>query len=145
MGRAGCTSFSSNARKTLLSHFRFRLNERFLYEYDFSDLWQHQIRIEGIEPFEQNKVYPVCIGGVNAAPTEDCGGPESYMDRIEHHQLNPPMGALKGIADAVRIVLNSQEEGNLREKIGDIDALQEARLTRVFSRNALTDAGSTAD
>ncbi len=126
VGRAGFTSFSTNARKTLLSHFRFRLNERFLYEYDFSDLWQHQVRIEGIKPFEENKVYPVCVGGVNTAPTEDCGGSEAYMDRIDHHQLNPPLDALEVIADAARIILNSREEEIIREKIGDLNALQGA-------------------
>jgi len=126
VGRAGCTSFSTDARKTLLSHFRFRLNERFLYEYDFRDLWQHQVRIEGIELFEQKKVYPVCISGVNAAPPEDCGGPKAYMDRIEHHWLNPPLEALEVIADAVRVVLKSREEENIRDQIGDLDALQEA-------------------
>src|SRR6266404_5503517 len=43
VNRMGCTTFTTDARKVLLSQFRFRVNERFLYEYDFGDLWQHQI------------------------------------------------------------------------------------------------------
>jgi hypothetical protein len=41
----------------LLSQFRFRVNERFLYEYDFGDLWRHQIRFERIHL----AVFRVCI------------------------------------------------------------------------------------
>ncbi len=124
-GPAWLHPFLNQRPKVLLSHFRFCLNERFLYEYDFSNLRQHQVRIEGIEPFEQNKVYPVCIGGVNAAPPEDCGGPEANMDRIAHHWLNPQLDALEVIADVARIVMNSQEEKTIREKMGDLHALQE--------------------
>src|SRR5271166_2632104 len=47
VSRMGCTTFATDARKVLLSQFRFRVNERFLYEYDFGDLWQHQIHFEG--------------------------------------------------------------------------------------------------
>src|SRR5258706_8138423 len=47
VSRMGCTTFTTDARKELLSQFGFRINERFLYEYDFGDLWQHQIRFEG--------------------------------------------------------------------------------------------------
>ena len=31
-----------------MGDFQFRINERFLYEYDFTDQWLHQIRIENI-------------------------------------------------------------------------------------------------
>jgi hypothetical protein len=35
-----------DARKIKLGDLHFRINERFLYEYDFGDLWQQQVRIE---------------------------------------------------------------------------------------------------
>jgi hypothetical protein len=50
VSRMGCATFTTDARKVLPSQFRFRVNERFLYEYDFGDLWQHQIRFEGVQP-----------------------------------------------------------------------------------------------
>jgi hypothetical protein len=77
LSRIGCTTFGIDARKELLSQFHFRVNERFLYEYDFGDLWQHQIRFEGIQPVCEKKLYPVCVGGACASPPEDCGGPET--------------------------------------------------------------------
>jgi hypothetical protein len=50
---------------------RFRINERFLYEYDFGDLWQHQVRIEKRLEIETSRSYPVCVGGQWAGPPED--------------------------------------------------------------------------
>src|SRR5271166_5648790 len=42
-GGLGCCH---DARKIKLGDLHFRINKRFLYEYDFGDLWQHQVRIE---------------------------------------------------------------------------------------------------
>jgi hypothetical protein len=58
----GCTTFRTDARKVLLSQFHFRVNELFLYEYDFGDLSQHQLRFEGVQPIREKKIYPVWWG-----------------------------------------------------------------------------------
>ena len=42
LGGLGC----HDAREIKLGDLHFRINERFLYEYDLGDLWQHQMRIE---------------------------------------------------------------------------------------------------
>ena len=65
-----------DARKIKLADLHFRVNERFLYEYDFCDLWQHQVRIEKRLEIETSRSYPVCVGGQWAGPPEDCGGPQ---------------------------------------------------------------------
>jgi hypothetical protein len=124
--RMGCTTFKTDARKVLLSQFRFRVNERFLYEYDFGDLWKHQIRFEGVWPIRGKKIYPVCVDGACASPSEDCGGPEAYMGKIDHHRWNPPLDELQLIADAIGRVLDSQGEERIRDVLGDVDALKEA-------------------
>ena len=100
--RRGCTTFTTDAGKVLLSQFRFRVNERLLYEYDFGDLWQHQIRFEGVQPIGGKKIYPVCVGGACASPPEDYGGPKAYMENIDDHRWNPPLDELQLIADARR-------------------------------------------
>ena len=69
-GGLGC----HDARQIKLGQLRFRINERFLYEYDFGDLWQYQVRIEKRLEIETNRTYPVCVGGQWAGPPEDCGG-----------------------------------------------------------------------
>jgi len=66
--------FDDNAQKVRLAGFRLRLGERFLYEYDFGDNWQHDVRLERILPLDQRQTYPICIGGKRSAPPEDCGG-----------------------------------------------------------------------
>jgi hypothetical protein len=52
-----------------------------LYEYDFCDLWQHQVRIEKRLEIEASRPYPVCVGGQWAGPPEDCGGSQAFLDR----------------------------------------------------------------
>ena len=71
--------FSDNPYLVSLKQFKFRLNERFLYEYNFYDNWQLEIRVEKHIPYDSSKSYPVCTGGVRAAPPEDCGGPCEFM------------------------------------------------------------------
>jgi hypothetical protein len=126
LSRRGCTTFRTDARKVLLSQFRFRVNERFLYEYDFGDLWRHQIRFEPIQPIREKKIYPVCVGGACASPPEDCGGPEVYMEKMDHHRWNPPLDELQLIAETVGRVLDSQGHQRIRAVLGDADALKEA-------------------
>ena len=63
ISRTGAAGFSTDARKVHLADFQFRLNERFLYEYDFGDLWQHEIRIERHLPIDGKRTYPLCVGG----------------------------------------------------------------------------------
>jgi hypothetical protein len=46
-----------------LADLAFRVNERFLYEYDFGDLWQVEVRIDRCVPIEAHRIYPVYIGG----------------------------------------------------------------------------------
>ena len=57
-GGLGC----HDARQIKLGQLHFRINERFLYEYDFGDLWQHQVRIEKRLGVETSRSYPVCVG-----------------------------------------------------------------------------------
>lgn len=67
-----------------LADFHFLPKERFLYEYDVGSndrpRWQHQVRFERALPVEPQRLYPVCIGGVGAAPPENCGGPKGLAE-----------------------------------------------------------------
>ena len=47
VAQIGGISFSDDPDAIRLNDFRFQINERFIYEYDFKDGWQHQIRVEG--------------------------------------------------------------------------------------------------
>lgn len=63
-----------------LLEFGFREHERFSYIYDMGDHWEHEIRIEALNP-SPKKSYPTCVGGSGACPPEDCGGPHGYLER----------------------------------------------------------------
>jgi Plasmid pRiA4b ORF-3-like protein len=48
IAKIGGMEFSDDPKEVKLSDFGLRMRERFLYEYDFGDNWQHQIRVEAI-------------------------------------------------------------------------------------------------
>ncbi|MFA5924433.1 MAG: plasmid pRiA4b ORF-3 family protein [Methylococcaceae bacterium] len=75
----GGMRFADNPEEVVLSAFGFRTRERFIYEYDFGDEWLHEVRIEKRLPLDPKKTYPVCIDGKHAAPPEDFGGAQAYM------------------------------------------------------------------
>ncbi len=60
----------------------------FQYVYDFGDGWEHSIKVEKILPPDPDLKAPLCIGGANACPPEDCGGPPGYEEFLE--AINDP-------------------------------------------------------
>ena len=56
--------------------------DKILYEYDFGDGWEHELRVEKILPAE-GRLSPVCLKGARACPPEDCGGPWGYENLLE--------------------------------------------------------------
>jgi Plasmid pRiA4b ORF-3-like protein len=79
--RLGGLACAHDAREFKLADLHLRLNERFLYEYDFNDLWQLQVRLEERSTIDPKRPYPVCVGGCWAGPREDCGGPKAFLER----------------------------------------------------------------
>lgn len=75
----GGTGFADSPNQVQLADFKFRIRDRFLYEYDYIDEWRIDIRIEQILPRQPGKRYPVRISGKRAGPREDCGGPRAFM------------------------------------------------------------------
>jgi hypothetical protein len=78
--RDGGITFADNPQQVRLADFRLRAGERFRYEYDFGDGWQHDIWLERILPPTPTQRYPVCSAGAGDCPPEDCGGPAGYQD-----------------------------------------------------------------
>ncbi len=56
--------------------------DRFRYEYDFGDSWEHDIVVEAVLPAEPGVAYPRCTGGRRAGPPEDSGGVWGYADLL---------------------------------------------------------------
>jgi hypothetical protein len=53
------------------------------YMYDFGDGWEHDMVVEKVLAPEPDMAYPVCIGGKNRCPPEDCGGIGGYYEFLE--------------------------------------------------------------
>lgn len=54
-----------------------------IYEYDFGDGWEHDLKIEKVLPAEKGNHYPACLAGKRACPPEDCGGPWGYQNLLD--------------------------------------------------------------
>jgi hypothetical protein len=79
--------FDDNPTQVYLSDFQFRSKEKFTYEYNFFDHWEHEIRFEKQLPIDSKRAYPLCIGGNRHVPPEDCGGAWAFMAMQNHYSL----------------------------------------------------------
>jgi Plasmid pRiA4b ORF-3-like protein len=52
----------------------------FTYIYDYGDDWRHKVKVEKIVTLENPIDTGRCIGGENACPPEDVGGPPGYAE-----------------------------------------------------------------
>jgi hypothetical protein len=57
--------------------------DRFAYEYDFGDSWEHVILVEKILRLEPGMDYPRLLKGKRACPPEDVGGVWGYEEFLE--------------------------------------------------------------
>jgi hypothetical protein len=60
-----------------------RGHDRFTYEYDFGDGWEHAITVEAEFRTHRALKFAICIAGENACPPEDVGGPGRYEYFLE--------------------------------------------------------------
>jgi hypothetical protein len=64
----------------------------FYYQYDFGDCWDHTIEIEkSITVADKIVFHPICVGGENNCPPEDCGGIVGYeiLTKVLNHPNHP--------------------------------------------------------
>jgi hypothetical protein len=131
--------FSDNAHQVQLSDLRLRVNERFLYEYDFSDQWQHEIRLKKQLPFDPTKNYPDCTGGARAAPPEDCGGPWAYLELQQNYNA-------WHIAQRILEIVEADSIGEYREELKTCQSwLKAAQFDRRSVNQRLKQDGADKD
>jgi hypothetical protein len=59
------------------------VGKKLIYEYDFGDGWEHELKIEKVPTPEPGMRYPRCTAGKRACPPDDCGGPWGYEHLLE--------------------------------------------------------------
>jgi hypothetical protein len=89
VGHIGGPGFRDDPRRVRLEGLGLRLDERFVYEYDFYDSWLHDVRVEQIVALEAGRSYPRCVGGGRGGPLEDCDGVWAYLEwrQCHHHYV----------------------------------------------------------
>lgn len=119
-----------------LRTFQFRIRERFLYEYDFGDLWQHEIRLEKVLPLNSKTVYPYCHSGKRSAPEEDSGGPAVYMKNQTHLCFQAIFGRTAGChSDPDWVDEEENERPVFNPEAFDLLGMNET-LVELFSKSA---------
>ena len=70
-------------KPTRLSDLLKKEGDTIKYEYDFGDDWMHEVRLSDINETDEKVAHPVCVGGEQACPIEDSGGPPGYMEMLK--------------------------------------------------------------
>jgi hypothetical protein len=122
-------------RQFALGGLGLRPGERFIYDYDFGDLWRHDIRVEQTGAAEPGRAYPRCVGGRRAGPPEDCGGPWAFMERTQPHRLWTDDQRVTEILD--EIIEDPATRGDYYE---ELVGLRPWLMTERFDRRALNRA-----
>ena len=131
----GGIGFDDGSKQIRLAEFCFRLRERFLYEYDFDDNWQHDLRIEQILHADGERTYPVCIGGKRAAPPEECGGVAAYLAKWRRWQYDFLCRRLQDSGvDAEGECFASDEEYEISEPGYDPDHFDRRHINKQLRR-----------
>ncbi len=108
---SGGICFSDDPAQVRLADLQLREREKFFYEYDLSDRWQHQLRVEAITYPDQPLLAPACLTGKRTAPPEDCGGPGVFLAKRQHYSMGYALEILADIQDnGIEVVRDRDEE-----------------------------------
>ncbi|RLA42977.1 MAG: plasmid pRiA4b ORF-3 family protein [Gammaproteobacteria bacterium] len=116
----GGLSFSDNPYAVYLDDFEFDVGDRFTYEYNFFELWLHDIRIEAIETVSTSPSGPFCIKG-NGMPSA------TKYDEVERTM------------DLVKAIVNSDKSTTVEDILCQIEALDAVRFNRKKVNHRLAD------
>jgi hypothetical protein len=104
IARSGGMSFDDNPYQVQLRDFHFCWKETWVYEYDLTDWWQHEIRLEQVLPVDPTKQYPICLAGKRRGPIVYCGGPQAFMELQDEYPL------WKGLSQFAQLLLDHRDD-----------------------------------
>lgn len=144
----GGITFADDPHQVVFADFRLRAGERFRYDYDFGDGWQHDIWLERILPSDPARGYPVCSAGAGDCPPEDCGGPAGYRALLRELTSWDAMEAVQADMGLIAERILAFANGGPRPTVDDfefMDALErlqerEEWLPTAFDRRAVNQA-----
>jgi hypothetical protein len=130
-----------------LADLRLYAKERFQYEYNFGHplqrLWRMDIRLEKKSlPTEKETGIPQCIGGVGAAPPEDCGGSRAFE---QFQNLFTPVYIVHRLAEMLDAGFTTEHIAELRHLRPwmDRDGCNRRSINRRLRKVQVLDSEST--
>lgn len=107
---ASCLFISEDTDEVRIADLGLREREKFRYEYDFTDRWHHQLRVEAILHPDESLTTPVCVAGSRSAPPEDCGGVMAYFAKRQHYSYWRGIEVLADIQERGREAVSEHDE-----------------------------------
>ena len=74
---------SADEKATRLDGVLRRPKDWLVYDYDFGDSWEHEVRLEEVRPRPSPTRLPMVLAGRGACPPEDVGGLPGYYHFLE--------------------------------------------------------------
>lgn len=87
-GNLGIEEKMLDDRKAKLNRLLYA-GQRFMYQYDFGDSWDHEIEVEKIEPVPEPMGAAHIVDGARVCPPEDVGGSWGYSDILNALKSKP--------------------------------------------------------
>jgi Plasmid pRiA4b ORF-3-like protein len=146
----GGIAFRDDPRQVDLADLGLRVRERIVYEYDFTDGWQHEVRIEQILPLVPGRHYPLCIGGRRRVPPEDCGGPWAFLELRERYTLVSIAERLSALAQRrlgmgyAAFIDDHYDDVRELQRWLEIDRFDRRAVNRRLAERAVAPMGSAA-
>ena len=120
IGYVGGVGFRDDPHLVRLTDLGLRPTERFVYDYDFTDGWRLDLRLEQILVMDPGRVYPHCTGGRRAAPPEAGGGVWAFLEQTQTHHV---LAATLRAAEILSLLLEAEDLTRFGEHRGELAAL----------------------
>ena len=107
------------------------------YDYDFTDGWRLDLRLEQIRVMDPGRVYPRCTGGRRAGPPEGCGGPLDFLEQTQPFYV---LAAAVRAAEILGMLLDDEDVPRFGEHRDELAALLPLLGVDRFDRRTLNRA-----
>jgi len=139
---AGGVGFRDDPHQVHVAELGLQPTERFVYDYDFTDGWRLDLRLEQILAAEAGRVYPRCTGGRRAGPPEGCGGVWAFLEQTQPHHV---LAATIRTAEILGMLLDAQDLTRFGEHRAELAALLPLLSMNQFDRRTLNRALAALD
>jgi hypothetical protein len=145
IGYVGGVGFRDDPHLVRLVDLGLRPTERFVYDYDFTDGWRLDLRLEQVLVMDPGRVYPRCTGGRRAGPPEGCGGPLDFLEQTQPFHV---LAAAVRAAEILGMLLDDEDVprfGGHRDELAallpllGVDRFDRRTLNRALAAHAATE------